>query len=341
VRVHPKAAALIDGELRPVWAFMGAEPMLVDRAAQAAVARVQPLCEPASFNVLRVSVGDGDPGHAVSAARTLPMMAERRLVVIRGIEAGNEAFFVGLLDYLSAPNPSTTLVLTAGGFPKVEKGGKDWGQRLTKALGPESLCRFDERDASPVGFVLEACAALGNPIAQQDAALLVEVAGTSLMRLEREVDKLHLLVEPGAPLTSAVILEAAAQVAEAVVWDLTTGIAVRDPDRALAALHRLLAEGEAPHKLLGLVLWQLRSVLRAAELIRAGRSDWDVRNETRVRDDVLRAVKAEVSQQPLGAAAILTRVARAARTMNRARAGDDLTLEALVLDLVLRGRRAS
>jgi len=127
-----------------------------------------------------------------------------------------------------------------------------------------------------------------------------------------------------------------ASVAEPAVWGLTQGIAARRADEALGALHRLLEDGEAPHKLLALVLWQLRQVLRLAEMIRQGRSDEEMRSTLKLRSDVFFSLRRELERAPPGAAALLAQVARANRAMNRVRAGDNRVFELLVLELCQR-----
>jgi DNA polymerase-3 subunit delta len=336
VRVHPKAARWLDGAALPVYLVVGPEPVLVDATVDALLARWLPQCEPASFNVARVRAVEGDPSPALAAARTLPMMAERRLVVVRDLEAAPEAFFTALMAYLEAPNPSTVLVLAGAGFPKVEKGGKDWGQRLPKLVGDEGVCRFGDRDADPLSFAMEAATELGSSLTMPAARLLVDLVGPSLARLRREVDKLTLLVDEGAPITPDVVLAAASVAAEPVVWDLTSGIATRRADAALAALRRLLDDGEPPQRLVALVLWQLRLILRMAEMVRAGRSDREIGDALRLRSEVLGPLRAEMGRQMPSAGALLSRVARAQRAMNRARYGEGRALEALVLELVTR-----
>ena len=64
----------------------------------------------------------------------------------------------------------------------------------------------------------------------------------------------------------AVVAAAGSMVAEAVIWDLTAGLAARDPELALDALHRLQDSGDDARKLLGMIAWQMREILRVAEL---------------------------------------------------------------------------
>lgn len=314
--------------------ILGPDRTLVERAVERIVARVRPEAEPASFNVVVADMGASDGAMAVGTARTLPMMAARRLVVLRGLETATEATMAALMAYVEAPSESTVLVASGTGWPKVVKGGRAWATVAPKALG-DALYKFSEEDANPVGWARAHASSLGVTLGLAEARLLVYLTGPSLARLEREVEKLALLAPEGGTIEAGLIHEATAALAEPVVWDLTTGLATRNAALALPALHRLLAAGEAPHRLVALILWQLRTVLRYADLVRRRAPEAELR-ALRLRPEVAGPVREEVQRGGLLASGVLDRVARASRQMNRARAGADRVLEALVLELTLR-----
>lgn len=330
----PALQRLDVAEPRPVTVILGPERTLVDRAVERLVARVRPLAEPASFNVTVADMASPEGASAVGAARTLPMMASRRLVVLRGVEVATEAAMAALIAYAESPNESTVLVASGTGWPKVVKGGRAWATVGPKTLG-DALVKFSEDDANPVAWARAHAASLGVTLGLSEARLLVDLTGTSLARLEREVEKLALLAPEGGTIEAALLHEATAALAEPVVWDLTTGLATRNAALALPALHRLLASGEAPHRLMALILWQLRTVLRYADLVRRRAPEPELR-ALRLRPEVAGPVRDEVQRGGLAAAEVLGCVTRASRQMNRAKAGADRVLEALVLDLTLR-----
>lgn len=315
--------------------ILGSEAVLVQRALAAAIAAALPRCGPPSFNLSEARAGESSAVGALAAARTLPMMADLRLVVVKDLETGTDTFFEELLRYLQTPSPSTLLVLAGTGFPAVKKGGKAWATHIQKAVAPVGeVTKLTTPD--PGSWAQAAARERGVGLGASEARLLVELVGADLGRLEQEVEKLSLLLEPGQAVTAAVIQGATAPQAEAVVWELTSGVAARDPRRALAALHQLLEEGEAPHKLMALVLWQLRQVLRGLEMLRHGRTEDEVRSTLKLRGDVVAALRREMAGQPAGAAELLRRCAQAALAMNSTKAGDRASLEGLVLQLTRR-----
>src|SRR5690349_3078854 len=105
---------LARGEIDPVYCLYGRERFLLGRALDAIRAAV---LEPATrdFNYDLLDAPKAGVAGIVAAARTLPMMGRRRLVVVRGIDELREgAGLEELTAYVAAPAPETVLVLLAG-----------------------------------------------------------------------------------------------------------------------------------------------------------------------------------------------------------------------------------
>lgn len=334
--MHVKVQRMLEKPIAPVYLITGPS-VLVERAIAALEAVLEPLCAPASFNRARWRPGEGDGAGVLAAARTPPMLAARRVIRVDALHEAPDAWLEQLVAYVGGACPTTTVVVAGRGFPKVQKGGRNWSVALTKAVEAVGLVlKFGDEDADPARFVLEEVRRLGGNIAPSEARMVVDLVGPDLSWLEREVEKLVLAVEVGAPIDAATVAACCVSVAEPVVWDLTTAIAARRVGPALAALRRLLDDGEAPHKLLALVVWQMRLVLRMADMLRHGSSEEEVRSALRMRSDLFSALRRDLERSAPGAAAMLASLARANRQMNRAKAGDDRILESLVLQLATR-----
>lgn len=101
--------------LAPVYYIHGAEGILKDEALALILGRT---LDPATrdFNLDLVSAQQLDPADLASACATLPMMAERRVVVLRDVEAWKRKSKAKLpaLLYLDKPMPDTVLVIVQG-----------------------------------------------------------------------------------------------------------------------------------------------------------------------------------------------------------------------------------
>lgn len=323
-----------DGVL-PVYVLMGDAVPLREEAAQRLVSEILPTIGPPAFNQSSFRLPQDDAAAALSAVRTLPMMSDRRLVVVRDLHEAPDLFFSGLVELLGQDQSHCVLVCVGDRFPKVVKGGSNWAVRVRKAIeGKGLLLSFDSKNASPVRYAVEQAERLGKRLGRREAELLVELTGAELARVQKEVEKLVSYVGEADVITAADVHAACSLLAEAVIWDLTAGMATQDAEQALGALHRLVEAGDDPRRLLAMVVWQARELLKMAELARSGATDAEIRKTVRMRPDVYAKVRARVGRGFPGAAEMLRRLASAHRDMNGHRAGDRRILEGLVLEML-------
>jgi DNA polymerase-3 subunit delta len=157
-----------------------------------------------AFNVERLHAGDwtsGDRlvdgvGAVIAAARTLPMMVPRRVVIVlqaetilapkRESEAAARAL-EAVEALLKNPEPQTALVFVAS---SVDKRGRMYRQFQKQATTVECGAIEDQADAER--WVRTRIAAGGAEIDADAARLLVVRAGLDLRRLRAEVDRLLL-----------------------------------------------------------------------------------------------------------------------------------------------------
>lgn len=271
----------------------------------------------------------------LSTARTLPMMAPCRLVEIRDLEEGTDAFFAALIEYLADPSPSTIVVLSGSGFPKVVKGGKRWSVSVRKAVGRSGGFSMDPKASpDPVRFVRDVASGLGKRMDAATARAIVERIGPRFGALELEVDKLVAFVGDAAAIERRDVESATAGVAETEVWGFTASIVARQAPVALATLQRLQADGQDSRYLLAMVSWKIRGVLATADALRAGVPERDAARLGKLRPNELRQVKEALRAGLAPTDRVLSALASANLEMNRHRAGDKRVFERLVLDLV-------
>jgi len=291
---------------------------------------------------LRLDASEVDASEVVGHCQSLPMLSPRLVVVVEGIERWlgrqrdeNEDDggppqtdpAEALLPYLEDPNPTTTLALVADKL--------DGRARLTKALKKRAHCL----ECKPVGrgdaitwcetMAREANVRLGRGVAN----LLVELLGTDLSRLETEVQRLALEVEEGGTVELATA-EAVSAAALPDVWAFVGNLATRDRAKALTTLHDLLATGEPPIRLIGLIGWQLRQLLRARAGLDRGRSRPELAKELRLygnRANQLFQRAGRFTEQDLVAAH--TRLLQADLELKGRGLDPRLTLESFVHDL--------
>lgn len=321
----------------PIYLVMGDATALVEQAVGEIVAFGRQRAEPLGFNAVSQRGNEPDALKAVLSARTLPMMAPLRLVEIRGLDAADDAVLEAIVSYAGDPSPTTLMVLSAGKLRGArKKTDTDWARVLPKAVeAVGEVLRLSAADVSPARYAHDVAARHGKKLPRRAAELLVQVVGSDLQRIEREVEKLVVFVGDAEAIDGEDVENACSLLAEAEVWDLTAGIAAADPERAIASLQRLLEGGHAPHQLIALVAWQLRSLYSAIAAMRGGATERQAARAGGMRGGRLSYVDPRVLRNTaaLDVAGAVDRIAATNHAMNSRRAGDRRAFEALVLEL--------
>jgi DNA polymerase-3 subunit delta len=250
------------GKLRPVYLLVGEEQYWQARVQKAlregAVQGGVP-----GLNEDTFTAGETTAKAVLAACHTLPMMATRRFVLVRGLERweSSEQELEQLGRYLETSNDSTVLVLTA---PKLDMRRRFCARARKEGLVVE--CESPKPVMLPV-FVQNAAKARGNTLAKSTAELLATLIGADLAQLDDAVERLSLFVGKSADGKGKEIDENAVGacfdvVQPATVWDLVNAVGSRDAGAALAALSRVLTADESEIRLLSLLAWSARQLLR-------------------------------------------------------------------------------
>ncbi len=256
-----------------------------------------------AFNVERVSAGDWTTGDRLlagvaeltAAARTLPMMSPRRVVILtqaevalvpkRESDAADRAV-TALAALLEAPEPQTTLVLVATTI--------DGRSRMFKLLSKQATivrCGVIEDIADAQRWIRARVEAAGASIEPAAAKLMADRAGTDLKRLRAETDRLLLYALGQKTITAADARELAGPQALLDEWALANAIESGNAPEALRQLALMVDAGAAPEQLLGQIGWVVRAKLaqvapaRVATCVEAVfRTDLDLKRSSRSND---------------------------------------------------------
>ena len=169
----------------PVYYFHGDEDVLKDEAVRALVELV---VDPSArdFNLDRRSAADLDPGAFHSLVNTPPMLAPRRVVVLRGLEDLKKTSKARqeVLRYLAAPSPTTLLLLVQGaGTPPDPELARGATTVAVEPLPPARVLKWMAHQARQLRLRLEPDA----------AELLAAAVGNDLGALAQELGKLSAL----------------------------------------------------------------------------------------------------------------------------------------------------
>jgi len=222
----------------------------------------------AAFNEDRFTAGEVDVDRVVAAARTVPMMAKRRFVLVRSAERWDasasgdvddgkkESSLDRLMRYVADPVESTCLAIVA-----MKVDGRRKLATVAKKQDFAVTCEpLDSRKLT--SWVVSECGRRGHAIDRDVASLLAELAGPEMSSVHDAVERLSLYVGGAAAITEEAVAECVARVRTADTWALVDAVGKRDLGTAL----RLFAEVYDPRDrglpLLGAIAWSIRQLAR-------------------------------------------------------------------------------
>jgi len=216
-----------------------------------------------------------DVATVVAAARSVGMFAPRRVVFVRevgALEGDPEA----LVEFAGSPPPSSYLLVRAPAL--------DLRRKLHQALGRSgtTLTFQPSQDAAGAADVRRMGRDKGLDVDPAAAALLAQLVGADLYRLDHELEKIRAWVGPdGGRVDPALVREVASGGGLLSGWELADAIVRRDRAAGLAAARRLIQSGEEAVRIVGGVAWRARVLLEAKARMRGGRSARDVLRTTK------------------------------------------------------------
>ena len=185
------------------------------------------------FNLDQVQGGQVEPDALADLCSTLPMMAERRVVVIRGVEAWKRKTRAkkAAVAYLSDPAPETVLIMVQGSGeakPDAALSGAAYAVDC-RELTPEHALRWLDREGERQGVTF----------APRAADHLIATLGGDLGALRSEVSKLAGLVSDG-PATIAQIENLVGIRHGETVHDWRDAVLEGNPAKALEMIEPIL-----------------------------------------------------------------------------------------------------
>jgi len=222
------------GEFERVYYFHGEDDFLKEQAVREFVAAaVDPSTR--DFNLDIRAAAELDAETLGSLVGTPPMMAARRVVVVRDVAALRKDARAALEGYLKDPAPDVLLILVApaGEKAKVDKALE--ARAATVEFAPLTGDRVPRWIAHHVETVL------GARITPDAAELLQQATGNELAALAAELDKLASYAG-GGTIDEAAVADVVGVRRGETLGDFLDRVAARDAAGALALLPHILAQ---------------------------------------------------------------------------------------------------
>ncbi|MEZ5115793.1 MAG: hypothetical protein R2737_05945 [Candidatus Nanopelagicales bacterium] len=240
--------------------LVGPEPVLVDRALAdlvAAVRRIEPTAE-----VRRLDASADDAAGALAEALGPTLFGDAAVVVVRGVEAADQATVDVLLRALSEPEPGTWVVVIHPGGAK----GKKVLEAARATGAAEVACPEVRKGRDALDFLAKEVARHRRAATREALAALYDAVGHDVRLLSAAVDQLCVDVETD-PIGVEEVARYFGGVAEVSGFQISDAVWERRPVDALRYL-RWAAEagdrGRIGPATVGAVASGLRGLVRYA-----------------------------------------------------------------------------
>ncbi len=231
--MRDKESMKAPSEISPVYFLYGPEDYLIEEEIQRLLNQTLSLKE-RGLNFHLFSGAEHSGQEIVQAAQTLPMLSQRRFVLVREADRMEEEKVEELTEYMTNPSPSTCLVLygqTVGSWKKHRKA-------IEKVGRVEEYARLKGR--SLISWMKNRIKEKGKTLSEESAEYLAEVVGDHLHDLDNVLEKVFLSVGEKGTVGLSDLEEVTTEVKISTVFDLTDAIGRQNLDKALEILARTL-----------------------------------------------------------------------------------------------------
>jgi DNA polymerase-3 subunit delta len=268
------------GDLLPVWLLAGEERLLRDQALSA-LTKAALAGGLAELNLDKFTAGETPIDKVLGATRTVPMMAKKRVVLVRGLERwdsnasedGAEADdgkalppLDRLAEYAKAPIDTTCMILVA---QKLD--GRRKLVTLAKKAGFLVDCAPVDGRQLP-GWIKGRAQAKGHAISGDVCELIAEIAGPDLSYLDDVLERLSLYVGVDCEITEDAVATCVTRVRLADTWKLVDAASTKDLGKVLALFADVYDPRDRGLPLVGAIAWSLRQLLKLDAALRDGAS---------------------------------------------------------------------
>ncbi len=224
-------SALKSGAFEPAYHFHGDEDFLKDSWIRDVIARATDAAT-RDFNLETRRGGEVDARTLATALDAMPMMAERRVLVVRDVPSLKKEARGVLLKYLERPSPDTLLLLVS---PAGAKADAELNAKLVSVP-------FDSlTEDALVKWVAHRAAQIDVTITPSAAELLCSAAGNDLALMAGELEKLRNFTN-GAEIDDAAIAAIVGVTAGETLGDLLDAVAQRDGMRGIRLIEPILLQ---------------------------------------------------------------------------------------------------
>jgi DNA polymerase-3 subunit delta len=325
---------LEQGKLAPVYVVAGADELtkreLVSKISKAALVN-----SPKELNETRLLWRETSADDIVGVCRTFPMMGDRRLVVVGGVEQAKAKDLKPLAAYFEDPTPTTTLILHSTKTDQL----KLKAMKLAAKVGHVVKCDVPYANRIP-SWIQQRAREKRVRIEPDACALLADIVGADLAALDAALERLILYTAQDGQPGQITLKDVEASIARTrvhTVFELTDALGRRKTADALRIMGAMLDAREAPIGILAMIARHIRRLWQANDALRQGDSEAAIGKSLRIHQYFLRDFLGQARMfNNRELAELLERIYQTDRALKSSRAAAEMHMQQLVLDICVR-----
>jgi len=242
-----------DATPAPLVLVTGPEELLAERAVERVVRLAREADPEVEVSELEAAAYQAGTLRVVASPS---LFAERRLVVVAGLEAATDDLLADLTEHVAAPPPDVVLVVRHSGAPRGRKAADALRAAGALVVAADAV----KRDADKTAFVTDELRRAGRRAEPAAIRALVEACGSDLRELAAACAQL--VADTDGPVTADVVARYYGGRVEATGFRVADAAAVGKAGEAVALLRHALATGSDPVPLLAALAAKLRTLVK-------------------------------------------------------------------------------
>ena len=270
-------------DILPLYYLSGNETYLIDEA----VAHIEDKVlspDHKAFNYEVFYGGNDKVSQIITAARTMPILSKKRLVIVKDANKLSPDDIKEFTSYVEKPSPCACLVFVGEKvdsrkkfFTKIEKSGI-----IAKLNHP------NERELPY--WVRRLAEKFHKKIGHDTARLLIEVVGNNLQEIHNEIEKVSIYVGERKTIRTEDIEAVVTGLKVENIFRLIDSVGNKETEKALKILENMLSSGEEHLRILAMIIYRFRLLLRTKELTLKGTAPHEMAKRLQVRDFLLKGL---------------------------------------------------
>ncbi|PIS09991.1 MAG: DNA polymerase III subunit delta [Bdellovibrio sp. CG10_big_fil_rev_8_21_14_0_10_47_8] len=252
---HAVEKSLEAQSFSPLYFFHGEEPYLVQQAVN-----YLKVCAlhggAADFNFSSYYASDAEISQVRDEVETLPMMAPRRVIILREIQDLSDREWAELEPLFETPVESSVFILVGG---KIDKRKKFFKHLYEQSTHVEFKKPFENQIP---GWIRHIAKGHELEISEEAIQLLHRLVGNQLTEIESEIFKLRNFLGDRKNIQLEDVAQCVSKKREENVFDLVESIAEGDRVQSLVQLVQLLDQGQSEVGIVALVARHMRILLQ-------------------------------------------------------------------------------